>query len=192
MTYQRRTRLAVLTAILIVGFSQQSLAAKKTTKPKKRTIKSTKSTTKVPTTLAPATTEAPATTTTTTTAPAPTITTVEPTTLPPTTVALSPAARISAQIRQNFASKNPVVIEANGSSQTIDCAGRPLVVRGDTNQVIAKNCAPVLIDGSSNIVNIDVLVPGLAILGNQNGVAFKAGEPNGISIVGDNNRVGPG
>jgi hypothetical protein len=52
-------------------------------------------------------------------------------------------------------------------------------------------CSTVLVDGSNNIVAIDILSPGLGILGNENAITFGVGQTNGITIVGNNNSVRP-
>ncbi len=93
------------------------------------------------------------------------------------------------QVRGSFESRNPVVVTSNGS---VDCGGRPAIVRGSNLSVSTTNCPQVLVEGDSNTVALDQLNPGLGILGSFNTVTFRSGQTNGITIVGNNNGVRPG
>jgi hypothetical protein len=186
---QRLVVCLVSVAIGVGGVAVESSAAAKTCKTVKgkrvcTTVKAKKSTTKVaPTAAKTSTTLAPSTTLVATTLPA---TSTTSTTSPVTTTPKSPAEMLADDTRTRFA--NALVTTVSG---TFNCGGAPGVVRGSGLNVTAIGCQPLLIDGSSNTVDIDVLVPGLGILGNGNAVTFGSGATNGITIVGNSNSVRP-
>jgi hypothetical protein len=90
-------------------------------------------------------------------------------------------------LRATFPVTDLIINDA--SVPSIDCANKPLIVRGSSLTVNATRCAPVLIDGNSNTVRLDNLLPGLTILGDGNRVIFQQGEASGISIAGNSNSV---
>jgi hypothetical protein len=145
-------------------------------------------------------------TTTTTIA---TTTTVAPTTIPPTTAPASsttttavagastpiPIPSAGADVaawqvyfRQIFPPDATVI---TSSQATVDCAGKPLILRGDGLSVASTNCSPVMIDGNRNTLTIDLLNPGGTIVGDQNFLLFRGGAANGLRIAGNNNTVRP-
>jgi hypothetical protein len=184
-------------ALMIGGFAPGSNAATKRkcvpTKTKKCPPTTTKRKATTQANLKTTVTVAATTTTpSTTAAPTPTTTTVAATTIAPTTVPTPPTGNDigawQAYFRQTFPADAVVLTTAQPA---IDCAGKPLVLRGDGLSVTSTNCSPVMIDGNGNTLTIDVLNPGGTILGDRNVLLFRSGAANGLRIAGNSNTVRP-
>ncbi len=126
------------------------------------------------------TSAAPASTVVVTTVPATTVPAI--TTFPKTELELA-----IDRVRARFV--DPTDIAA--ASGTLDCSGRPGVVRSSGLRMTVVNCQPVLIDGSQNVVDLSTIGPGFALIGSQNRVIFASGITNGLTIIGSSNSIGP-
>ncbi len=158
-----------------------------TTKNRTTTIaadKAAPSTTVVPGTPPPSTRQPPLVETTSTTS---TTTTTRPAPVRPSG---NDIAEWQAYFRATFTATDQLVTSSD--TATIDCGGKPLIIRGTGLSVQATNCTPVLIDGNANTLRLDNLQPGLTILGNNNTVFFQTGAANGITIAGNTNSVSRG
>lgn len=162
----------------------------KVTTTKKRTTtiaadKAAPSTTVAPGTPPPSTPQSPLVETTTSTTS--TTTTTRPAPVRPSG---NDIAEWQAYFRATFTATDQLVTSSD--TATIDCGGKPLIIRGTGLSVQATNCTPVLIDGNANTLRLDNLQPGLTILGNNNTVFFQTGAANGITIAGNTNSVSRG
>lgn len=88
---------------------------------------------------------------------------------------------------------NTINYSSVGTTTELDCAdGKSLNIGGNNNKLTVKgNCANANIGGADNTVNMDRVDKGLSVVGFNNIVTYKQGDPT-VNDTGSGNKISKG